>query len=435
MGDSFGGILLTVLLVIGTAFFVAAEYSIVSSRRTKVETLAKKGSQRAKALLEILEDVSPAVAACQIGITIFSIALGSLGEPILSRLIESALGQQIDRRVGGGFAFFLVTFVVVVFGELVPKYFSLAKTEKVALAVVPLLKVCIAVFKPLILLAQKTAKIFLKPLGIVPGEDKSGSISRYELLMLVQEGESEGTFDKGHAEFVSRALRLDNLVARDLMIHRLDISWVDVDATAEELLQELKEIHHNRIPVCRGDIDDLVGILYLHDVVKALPLGEKPVESLLRPAVMVPENLTIDKVVQTMREQKTQILIVSDEYGGTSGLLTLEDVVEEVFGDLEDRFESERPPILINKNRVVARAGVRYDELLSFLNLDPGEDPITDTLATMVTEQLERVPRLGDKIDTPIGTLRVDNMARRRITRVSIVLTEGLAPEADPTEK
>jgi CBS domain containing-hemolysin-like protein len=258
-------------------------------------------------------------------------------------------------------------------------------------------------------------------------------LPKEELLMLVQSGGAEGTLDKTHAEMVTRALRLDVLAARDIMIHRLDIKWLDVSWTREVLMQRIKTIPFTRLPLCRGDIDDMIGIVYLHDIVRTLDDVNFSLEATARPLVAIPENLPMERIVQTMREEKTQMLIVMDEYGGTSGLVTLEDVVEEVFGELEDRLESERPVIeTFPGGRVSARADVRLDELVSrlHLNVDIGDD--TDTLAQVLIDALERVPRPGDSVETTLGTMRVENMARRRITRVSMQLfPELLAHPAD----
>jgi len=230
---------------------------------------------------------------------------------------------------------------------------------------------------------------------------------------------------------VTRALKLDILTARDIMVHRLDIKWIDVGLDKDSLLERLSVVPYTRLPVCREDIDDMVGVAYLHDIVKNLRRPDFKLEKLLRPLVVVPENLTMEKIVATMRDQKTQILIVMDEYGGTSGLITLEDVVEEVFGELEDRLESERPPIeLFSGGRVSARSDVRVDELVSYLHLPIEAGESTDTLAQIIADQLERIPRPGDAVDSQLGLLRVENMARRRITRVSINLKSELAAAA-----
>ncbi len=226
-----------------------------------------------------------------------------------------------------------------------------------------------------------------------------------------------------HANFVARALRLDDLMAREVMVHRLDMKWLDVDTPKEQLIGRLSKIPYTRIPLCRGDIDEVVGVAYLHDIVKSLDEPDFSLEKIARAAVVVPENLTLDKIVNRMREERTQILIVVDEYGGTSGLITLEDVVEEIFGELEDKLESDRPPVeTFPSGRVSARGDIRFDELVRHLGLELDDDPETDTLAQMFHERLERVPKIGDQIDTLIGKMRVENMARRRVTRVSVKL-------------
>jgi putative hemolysin len=276
---------------------------------------------------------------------------------------------------------------------------------------------------PLVWLVRTSAALLLKPFGI-DVETSEKVYEKDELMMMIRAGGSIGTLEKGHADVVSRALKLDGLTAKDVMIHRLDIGWLDLNTPREEILQKVEKLPHSRIPVCRGDIDDVAGICYLHDLVKWVNRGgDGLLEELIRPVIAVPENLGLDRIVHRMREDRTQIVIVLDEYGGTSGLITLEDVVEELFGELEDSLESERPPIEVHENgRVTARANVRFDELVSKLGIELSEDPTTDTLAELIIDSLGRIPQVGDQVNTPIGPIRVDNMARRRITRISLRL-------------
>jgi putative hemolysin len=211
------------------------------------------------------------------------------------------------------------------------------------------------------------------------------------------------------------------------MIHRLDIKWVDSQFTKAELLERLSEIPYTRVPVCNGDIDEIVGVAYLHDIVRNLNNPDFKLTELMREPVIIPENLSVERIIDTMRDQKTQVVMVVDEYGGTSGLITLEDVVEEVFGELEDRIESERPVIeTLANGRVSARADVRLDELVSRLDLSIDLGDQTDTLAQLIVDGLGRVPRAGDSVESPIGLIRVENMARRRVTRVSVQLSNEL---------
>lgn len=289
------------------------------------------------------------------------------------------------------------------------------------------LTVCVAVLRPLIWLAQASAGLLLRPFKVDLHKTGHDTLAKDELLTLVQAGSASGILDKLEADMVSRALKLDVLDAKDIMIHRIDIKWLDASLSQSEMLTRLKEIPHSRIPVCRGDIDDMVGVAYLHEIVMNLEIADFCLEKLVRPVVGIPENLTVAKILETMRVEKTQILIVWDEYGGTSGLVTLEDVVEEVFGDLEDRLETDRRPIEQHAGgRISARADVRIDELVSALKLNVDSEPRTDTLATVLMNALGRVPRTGDQVMTELGLMRVENMVRRRITRVSMQLSPHL---------
>lgn len=358
------------------------------------------------------------------------IGVGTVTEPYITELLVSSVGNAVPHSVSFAISFLVVTFVLVVVGELVPKYLVLGAPEKVALLTFRPMKVIVTVLKPLIWLVQKAAGLVLRLFG-KKMEAQSDSLAREELMMLIQSGGAEGTLDKMHAEMVTKALKLDVLDARDIMVHRLDIKWLDVELNKEELLEKLAIIPYTRLPVCRGDIDDMVGVVYLHDVVKNLGRTDFKLANMLRPVVAVPENLTMEKIVATMRDQKTQILIVMDEYGGTSGLITLEDVVEEVFGELEDTLEGERPQIEVFKGgRVSAKSDVRLDELVNFLHLPIETDENTDTLAQVIVDTLERVPRPGDSVETVLGKMRVENMARRRVTRVSIQLKPELVAAA-----
>jgi CBS domain containing-hemolysin-like protein len=434
----------SLLLVFGSLFFVAAEYALVGSRKARMDGLAKQGNKGAKRVSKALENVSTYVATSQVGITMIGIGVGSITEPYITELLtgffKGVLGQAgispgMTKSIGYITSFVIVTFVLVVIGELCPKYYTLRHAERVALLTFPLMRVVTGLLYPIAWLAQSTAALLLKPLGVDLNKVDSEAVPKEELYMLVQAGGQEGVLERTHAEMLSRALRLDALHARDIMIHRLDIKWVDASLDKDALLDRLCDIPFNRLPVCRGDIDDLVGIIYVHDVVKHLRDHDFNLESIIRPAVAVPENLSLDRIVETMRTDKTQMLIVMDEYGGTSGLLTLEDVVEEVFGELEDRLESERPVIEeFNGGRISARAEVRIDELVTRLklNYETGDD--TRTLAQIIVDALERVPRPGDHVETDLGLLRVENMARRRITRVTVILKPSVVREEDDDE-
>lgn len=418
---------ISILLIIANAFFVAAEYALVGARKSRIQAMARRKKRPAKGLLRVLDDISPYVAGTQIGITMVGIAVGSITEPFVRGLLMQIFGNAVPHTVSFVVSYLLITYVLVVLGELFPKYLAIKMPERVAVITTTPLVVITRILSPVVWLAQASASVLLRPFGIHPAAAKSESLPKDELLLLIRSGSNEGVLEQMQAEMLARALRLDTLDAKDIMIHRLDIKAVAIDTPKDHLFDKLSQIPHSRIPTYEGDIDNLSGIVYLHEIIKNWRRPDFNLRELAHPPVAVPENLTLDKVVSTMREQKTQILIVLDEYGGTSGLITLEDVVEEVFGELEDQLEAGRPPIeRLADGRVTARADVRYDELVAFLGIDMGEEPSTDALAVVIVNGLGRVPKQGDRVETELGTLYVENMARRRITRVSLIPRAGL---------
>lgn len=402
---------------------VAAEYALVGSRRARLEALARKGNRRAKAAISVLNNLNAYVAACQIGITMLGIAIGSFTEPFITEQLESLLGESFSKTISFVLSYVVITYFLVVFGELVPKYLALKMPEKMAMFTAVPLAVISTMLRPLAWLAQVSAGGVARLLGVNVGKLGHGTVQKEDLMMMLRTGESE--LEDLHADFVARALKLDDLMAREVMVHRLDMKWLDVETPKEQLIGRLGKIPYTRIPVCRGDIDIVVGVVYLNDIIKHWEDPAFCLEKLARPAVIVPENLTLDRLVSLMREERSQIVIVADEYGGTSGLITLEDVVEEIFGELEDKLEAERPQIeTFPSGRISVKGELRFDEVVRELDIELDDEPATETLAQMFVDELGRNPKIGDQIDTIIGKMRVENMARRRVTRVSMKLKD-----------
>jgi CBS domain containing-hemolysin-like protein len=423
-------VLIGLLLVVGNAFFVAAEFSLIGARRSRIQALAKRGNSSARAVLAALDDVANYIAGIQIAITMCGIGLGVVAEPAIAHWLSGSVGGWLGRPASFAISFVLATLVLVVVGELVPKYVTLKNADRTALFLIRPLRFTVLLLRPLSWVVQRSGALVLLPFGIKMDRYEADVISREELMLLVASSKSSGVLEHVHAQLLTNALKLDVLVARDIMVHRLDIQWLPLNLPREEILAGLSRIPHSRIPICRDDLDDVVGFVFVHDVIRHMNEPDFSLEKVVRPLIGVPENLSLNRLIETMRAERTQILIVMDEYGGTSGMLTLEDVVEEVFGELQDQLESERPPIeWMPAGRVSARAEVRYDELASFLGIEPGEELHTETLATILVNALGRVPKLGDSVETPLGLLRVENMARRRITRVSLFPIQGQESE------
>lgn len=413
----------SVAFLLGNAFFVAAEYSLIGARRSRIEAAARKGRGSAKVVLDSLGKLALYVAGIQVAISMFGIGMGKVTEPLVEKYIGNAIGHWVG-PAAGVLSLIFVTFALVVIGELVPKYLTLQFSEEVALIQARPLRFLIRLLAPFVWLVQTSGRLILRLMGVTLAKGQDESLSRDELLLALRAAQSEGVLDQTHAKMVSKAMRLDTLRVQDIMIHRMDIQWLDVQTTREELPYRLAEIRHTRIPLCRGDIDDVVGLILLNDIVSHWDQDDFSLEALSRPMEVVPETITLDQATRLMRERKTQMLLISDEYGGTAGLITLEDIVEEVFGEFEDLLERDRARIeKVGPFRISFRADVRYDEVLEFLQLEPEAGPYsTETMAEILGERLENVPALGDSVDLDIGTLRVENMAQRRVTRLSLTV-------------
>lgn len=411
-------------LVIANAFFVASEYALVGSRHGRLAGLAKRGNRTASAALAALGNLNRYIAGIQLAITMAGIGMGWLGEQTLAGLLAPFFDGIGLRFMSTAIAFLLVTFVLVVLGELVPKYVTIRAPERVLLRVILPLNVCLFVLRPLTVLLEFAGHWALRPLGIDTRTNVPSAVAKDELAMIIRESHSGGELDEAHARVITKALSFAELQADDVMIPRVDIVHVDADTPRDELLAKVAGQAHTRlVAVEDGDLDEVVGILHLQDFVRFLAGKVPDLRSALRPPVFVPQNLSLKNLVERMQEQKTQMLIIRDEHGGTAGLLTLEDIVEEIFGELDDQVEHAQPRIQTwFDGRIVMRGDVRTDELADYLGLE--ENPLPrEPVSTIILDDIDRTPRIGDSVETDLGLLRVVNMSRHRITRVS--LTRG----------
>ncbi len=419
-------------LILANAFFVASEYALIASRPPRLEALARKGSPSARAVLHALKDLPHYIAGIQVGITMASIGLGWVTETTLASSLKPYL-EWGHHLLASGIAFLVATFLLVVLGELTPKYLTIRDAENTARWLIFPLNFCLILLKPLTATLEGTGYWLLRAFRVditKPGKDKTSpqvkaelaTLLKEELTALLRQSLHAGVVEETHARMLTKALRLTELKADEVMIPRVDIAYVDANWSQEQLTRALAHQSHTRlVAVENGDLDKVVGILHLQDVFRLYAGEAQDVRSILRPAEFIPPNLTLDRVLERMRELRTQMLIVRDEHGGTAGLLTLEDIVEEVFGELEDQVEHAQPRIERRPDgRVLMRAEVRTDELAEFLGM---EDPTGErqTVANLILERLDRLPRLGDVVETPFGTMRVENMARHRLTRVSLL--------------
>lgn len=418
-------------------FFVATEFALVSVRRTRIEELVVGGKAAAFSVQAALHDLDRYIAATQVGITIASLALGWIGEPALSILFHPVIdwvpfleSPGLRHGIAAGLAFALITFLHVVVGELVPKSMALQRPEAIALFVGRPMALAVLVFRPIIAVLNGFGNWILKLTGFEPAGELHSVHSADELAILVRQSHEAGVLDEAEVKILQRTFGFSEIVSSDVMIPRPDIESVDADAPSQEVVARLLESPRSRLLAYERDLDHPIGILHVHDVLKHVLGGKGPldVRKLVRPALFVPDSVHLDDLLEHFRRARTHIAVVVDEFGGTAGLVTLEDVVEEVFGDLEDEIEAEQPDVQLHPDgRIIVRGDVRLDDLKEETGWNLSDEDV-DTIGGFVMNRLGRVARVGDVVEVPEGGIQVINMARTRITQVA------LRPAAPPPE-
>jgi putative hemolysin len=434
------GLLFIGVLVVVNAFFVAAEYALVRVRRTRMEALAAQGSVLANVVVHGLNHLSRYIAGVQVGITLAGLALGRFGEPVLADLLHPLfawlfppwlVGPEVSTGITTGLALLVISYVLVVLSELVPKAIALQFAEQVALLVAKPMQLAVGVFTPLIWSMNALGNAVLRILHLPPPEEGQGVYSVEELHLLIVQSHQAGILEDIERRLMQRGVQFSDLRVADVMIPRVDIVALDLTLPEDEVLDRAAQTLHTRLPAYEGTLEQVRGILHLQDVFKYVRRAKQAqsLRQLVRPALFVPEAMPLDELLRTFQQQQTQLALVINEYGSLEGLVTLEDVVEELVGEVHDALEAAQPSIQpLPDGRVLVRGEVRLRELNDQLGWDVQDEEV-DTIAGYIMKTLGRTARVGDGIDTPYGRIQVENMAQVRITQVAILPTPTPVPE------
>ena len=429
---------LGLILTAGTGVFVAAEFALVTLDRNELEARQARGEKRLGPTIQALRITSTHLSSAQLGITLTTLLTGYTFEPAISSLLRGPLlGLGLAAGVvpvfGAVVGIGLATLFSMVIGELVPKNFALAVPLATAKLVVPLQAAFTTVFKPVILLFNNTANALIRLVGIEPKEELSGARSAEELGFLVRRSALEGLLDADHADMLGRTLRFSEHSAADVMTPRMRMRSVrDVD-TAESIVTLASATGYSRFPVIGQGADDIRGVLHVKQAF-AVALDRRAqvtAGQLMLPTLRVPESMGVDRLLGTLRQEGLQIAVVTDEYGGTAGIVTLEDLVEELVGELEDEHDRAKPGIVRTGRSIVFDGSLRPDELLDRAGVTVPDNGDYETIAGYVTDRLDRIPEVGDVVVIDAGTLRVERMDGARVSRVRLTPTET-GPDADP---
>jgi putative hemolysin len=431
MNSTFGQILLVAVLILLNGYFAAAEIALVSARRAAIKMLADEGSPRARAVLRLTEDPSRFLAAIQVGITLVGFgasatAAVTLAAPV-ARWLES-LGITWLGPLASGLAVFLVTVVIsyltLVFGELAPKRLGLQRAEKVAMAVSGPVTLLQSVTAPLIWILSKSTDAAARILGVRPGSVRPG-VTEEEIKLLVTE---QGTLLEDEKRMIHEIFELGDMVAKEIMVPRVDMLMLDETTSLADAIESFRTSGYSRLPVYRDDADTVTGIVMLKDLVGPTSEGRlhEPVSGFVRPAVFVPETKPILVMLKDMQSAHNHLAIVVDEYGGTAGLVTIEDIVEEIIGEIADEFDRERRYITeLGPGEWMVDGLLSVHEANETLDWDLPASDEYETVAGWVLFELGHIPAEGEVITHRDLSVRIDSVRRRRIARLRVSRTRG----------
>lgn len=418
-------LLFGVLLVIGTGLFVASEFAIINLDRVDLESRRSAGEKGLDLSIRAVATTATQLSSAQLGITLTVLLTGFVAEPALSRILEPGLGslglsEDAISIFATILAMLMATIASFLFGELVPKNMALSSPKKVLKAVAPFQLGFTFIFKYLILFLNNNGNWILRKVGIEPKEELSVARSAEELTSLVRRSATLGTLESDTAKLLEKTLSMTSLLASDIMTPRPQMHTIEREQSAQDLVALARETGHSRFPILGEDSDDIVGVAHVKQAV-AIPLERRaqvPVTAIMVEPVRVPETMPLDRLILTLRGKGLQFGVVVDEYGGTAGIATLEDAVEELIGELADEHDRTKAHIVQYSDGSASFSGLARPSELREIGLKIADDEDYDTIAGFVMSELGKIPQDGDVVELPTGELKVIRMDGRRVDRI-----------------
>lgn len=420
-------IMILAILILLNAFFAASEIAFISLNDAKIEKQAKEGNKKAEQIEKMLRTPSKFLATIQIGITLAGFLSSAFASDTFAEKLAPMLYQLmpfINLGVWKSISIILITiilsFFTLVFGELVPKRLAMKNYEKIAFGTIGVIRVISIVTSPFVKFLTFVTNTISKLFGV--GENDEESITEEEIKMMVDQGEEKGTIKEEEKELINNVFEFNDITVSEIMRHRKDIFAVDINISTDELIDELskEEYRYSRIPVYDETIDEIKGILYVKDVLKNINKKSFKVKNVVKDAYFVSQNRLINEVFKEMQKNKTQIAIIVDEYGGTAGLITMEDILEELVGDIYDEYdEVEKEFERIDENTYLLAGNVPIYDVNKILNADIPEGDY-DTISGFLLEELGRIPEEQETpiIETEKVTYKIEEYEDKRILKV-----------------
>jgi len=425
------------LLIVGTGLFVASEFALVNLDRADLEARRARGETRLGLTIDALRRTATHLSSAQLGITLTTLLTGYTMEPAISTLLRPVfegwgVPDDVSRPVAAVVGVAIATVLSMILGELVPKNFALALPRQTAKLVIPFQVAFTAVFRPAVAVLNGSANALIRSFGIEPKEELSGARTAEELSSLVRRSASAGVLEEDTASLLNRSLTFSKLSAADVMTARPSVHAVAVGDSVDDVVQLARRTGHSRFPVFDESMDDIVGVAHLKQAVGVprAKRAEVPAGAIATEPLRVPETLHLDGLLAELRARGYQMAIVVDEYGGTAGVVTLEDLVEEIVGEVFDEHDRTKAGIVRTGESLAFPAELRPDELLDQAGVRVPEGDVYDTVGGYVMSVLERIPAIGDEVPVEGGTLIVARMDGRRVDRLAFTPAPVAGPEA-----
>ncbi len=431
---SFIDMFLILFFVLLNGFFVAAEFAIVKVRSTRIAQIRTK---RALIAQKVISNLDAYLSATQLGITLASLALGWIGEPAISRMIEPLLKyfntpDWLIHTLSFGIGFFIITFLHIVIGEMAPKSLAIRKAEATTLKVAPPLNWFYQIFRPFIYFLNGSANLLLKWAGI-EHSDTQQAHTEEEIRMLLAQSHKSGIIDQTELTLFDNIFDFTERVAREVMVPRINMTCLYENVPFSQNFSVIKQSRYTRFPYCGRDKDDIKGIIHIRDVFQKLA-NDEPIElsELIRPAIIIPETMELKDVLKVLQKNHAEMAVVIDEFGGTSGLITVEDIIEEIFGEMQDEFDNEKPFFQKVEKGVSIDAHLLIDDVNEYFDTHI-DDPDNDTIGGWLFSQLNKIPIKGDKVTYDKWTFIIQEVKQFQIKRILVI--ESTNEESSTEEK
>lgn len=407
-----------VICIILSGYFSATETAFSSLNKTRIKYMAEKGSKRAKRTLQLADNYDKLIATILIGNNIVNITTASIGTLLFVDLMGQELGATVSTVV--------VTIVVLIFGEITPKSIAKDYPERFAMFSAPMIGALLWLFTPLNFLFS----LWKKLVALLFHSDEEDKMSQEELLLLLEEVEQEGAIDKSEGTLLRNAVELGDLEVQSILTHRVDLEAVEVNATKEEIAAKFTETRFSRLLVYEETIDKIVGVLHLKDFYDGMGINPKPLREIMTPPLFIHQTEKVDDLLQLLKSSKSHIAVVIDEYGGTLGIVTMEDILEELVGEIWDEHdEVEEPFRQLSENTYLVDCTVTLDDFCDFFDVESDSESVS--LGGWIMDQMQRIPEKGDQFTYENLTITATEIDDHRIEWVTV----EVAPKEDNEEE